>query len=52
VSKSAKVVLVSGFAKITRDITERHEAQVRLKATQEQMRGVHLLRCRKLRDWS
>jgi signal transduction histidine kinase/ActR/RegA family two-component response regulator len=36
VSKSAKVV-VSGFAKITRDITERHEAQVRLKATQEQL---------------
>jgi signal transduction histidine kinase/CheY-like chemotaxis protein len=29
--------LVSGFAKITRDITERHEAQVRLKATQEQL---------------
>jgi PAS domain S-box-containing protein len=29
--------LVSGFAKITRDITERHEAQSRLKATQEQL---------------
>ena len=28
---------VSGFAKITRDITERHEAQSRLKATQEQL---------------
>jgi hypothetical protein len=27
---------VSGFAKITRDITERHEAH-RLKATQEQL---------------
>lgn len=30
---------ISGFAKITRDITERREAQLLLKATQEQLAG-------------